>query len=199
MTWKYVGLRVIAGSAIAIAFFLTTGFGSLAQTFSIGLTVSLGAQAAVFVARRLAGESTVSWITMAGTFAAAAAAAIFVLVIADQPSTPLRFQTVDELMEAPRAGAHVKVHGYVETGSIQRRIEGGESITRFVMHERGKRVAVELRGPVPDTFAERAEVVVTGHVQRAGSDLVVVADELMAKCPSTYNTKDGPRPAAQFR
>jgi len=184
---------------IASAFYFSTGFGSILQTFVIGLTVSLGAQGAVFAVRKLGGDSTVSWLLAGGFAVAAAGAAISVVMIADAPPMPLRFQNVDALLESPRAGARVKVHGYVETGSIQRRIVGGESETQFVMHEHGKRVAVQLRGPVPDTFAERAEVVVTGNLQRASGDFVLVADELMAKCPSTYNTQDGPRPAAQFR
>lgn len=204
MNWQYFALRAVVGSAIAVAFYLTTGFGSIVQTAAIAITVSLGAQAAVFAARRLRGEQAVSYLVIGGSALAAAGAAVFVLVIAKGPQEVVRFRTVDELMEMPggNVGPYFKVHGFVENGSIQRRTDGGDLMTVFVLQERGKRVAVELRGPVPDTFRDGAEVVVTGHMRRAGglsSEFVFVADELMAKCPSTYNTKDGPRPAADFR
>ena len=204
MKWQHFVLRLIVGSAIAIAFYVTTGFGSIVQTAAIAVTVSLGAQAAVFAVLRLRGEQAVSFLAIGGSALAAAGAAIFVVVIAKAPPEAVRFRSVDALMEhaSGNVGGFFKVHGFVEAGSIQRRVDGSDVMTVFVMQERGKRVAVELRGPVPDTFRDGAEIVVTGHLRRAdgnSSDFVFIADELMAKCPSTYNTKDGPRPAAQFR
>jgi cytochrome c-type biogenesis protein CcmE len=203
MKWKYFALRVIVGSAIAICFYVTTGFGSILQTAAIGMTASLGAQAAVFAVRSIGGEDSVSFLAIGGLALAAVAAAVFVVVIAKSPPEPVRFSGVDALMKSParNVGPFFKVHGFVENGSIQRRTDAGEQETTFVIHENGARVAVELRGPVPDTFRDGAEIVVTGHLRRGRdtSDFVFVAAELMAKCPSTYNTKDGPRPAAKFR
>ena len=51
---------------------------------------------------------------------------------------------------------------------------------------------------MPDTFADRAELIATGRlVKRDG--YVFEATDVIAKCPSTYNTKDGPKPASMFR
>jgi cytochrome c-type biogenesis protein CcmE len=204
MKWQHFLLRVVVGSAIAIAFYFTTGLGSIVQTFAIGVTVSLGGQAAVFAARRIGGDTTVGFVVIGGFALIAAAAAVFVVVIAKGPQEVVRFRTVDKLMEYPggNVGPYFKVHGFVEAGSIQRRVDSGETHTTFALHENGKRVAVEHRGPVPETFRDGAEIVVIGHLRRASglsSDFVFVADEINAKCPSTYNTKDGPRPAAEFR
>jgi cytochrome c-type biogenesis protein CcmE len=204
MKWQHFLLRVIVGSAIAIAFYFTTGFGSIVQTAAIAVTVSFGAHAALHAVRRLGGDTTASYPLIGGCFLVAVAAAVFVVVIAKGPQEVVRFRTVDKLMEYPggNVGPYFKVHGFVEARSIQRTVEGGESFTRFAIQENGKRVAVELRGPVPETFRDGAEIVAIGHLRRAGgvsSEFVFVADEVNAKCPSTYNTADGPRPAAEFR
>jgi cytochrome c-type biogenesis protein CcmE len=204
MKWQHFLLRVVVGSAIAIACYFTTGFGSIVQTAAIAITVSLGAHAALLAARRLGGDTTVGVVLIGGFFVVAAAAAVFVVVIAKGPQEIVRFRTVDKLMEYPggNVGPFFKVHGFVEAGSIQQRVDAGEVHVRFAMQENGKRVAVELRGPVPETFRDGAEIIAIGHLRRAGglsSDFVFVADEINAKCPSTYNTKDGPRPAAEFR
>jgi cytochrome c-type biogenesis protein CcmE len=202
--WQHFLLRVVVGSAIAVAFFFTTGFGSIVQTFAIGITVSLGGQAAVFAMRRLRGDTTIGYVVLGGSALVAAAAAIFVVVIAKGPQEIVRFRTVDKLMEYPggNVGPFFKVHGFVEAGSIQRRVDAGETYTTFALEENGKRIAVEIRGPIPDTFRDGAEIVATGRLRRTGSvssDFMFAADEISAKCPSTYSTADGPRPATQFR
>jgi len=106
---------------------------------------------------------------------------------------PTHYVTVGELLASDR-DRDVKLHGYVELGSLSR------SPRAFNVVDKGKdaaRVHVRLADEVvlPDTFAERAEVVMHGRME--GSDFV--ATDLMAKCPSTYQTADGPVPAARFR
>jgi cytochrome c-type biogenesis protein CcmE len=45
---------------------------------------------------------------------------------------------------------------------------------------------VHHTGPKPDTFKDQSEVVATGVLSRQGTELVVDASELSAKCPSKY-------------
>ncbi len=200
--WHFL-VRVVVGATIATVFFFTVGFHSIVQLFAIGLASSLGSHAALIAVRRISGDQKASFLILAGCVLVAAGATVFVLIDRTSPEV-VRFRRVDQLMEYPggNVGPFFKVHGFVENGSIQRAVTDGEMLTRFALQENGKRVAVELRGPVPDTFRDGAEIVATGHLRRAGgvsSDFVFVADGLMAKCPSTYNTPDGPKPAAQFR
>lgn len=200
--WHFV-LRVIVGATIAIVFFFTVGFHSPVQLFAIGLVASLGSHAALIAVRRISGDEKASFLILGACVLVAAAATVFVLIDRTNPEV-VRFRRVDQLMEYPggNVGPFFKVHGFVEAGSIQRTVKEGEPFTTFALQENGKRVPVELRGPTPDTFRDGAEVVATGHLRRAGgvsSEFVFVADELMAKCPSTYNTPDGPKPASQFR
>jgi cytochrome c-type biogenesis protein CcmE len=200
--WHFI-LRVIVGATIASAFFFTVGFHTIVQLFAIGLASSLGSHAVLIAVRRLSGDQKASFAILGGCVLLGAGATIFVLIDRTNPEV-VRFRRVDELMEYPggNVGPFFKLHGFVEAGSIQRTVKDGESVNQFALQEHGKRVPVELRGPVPDTFRDGAEVVATGHLRRAGgvsSDFVFVADELMAKCPSTYNTPDGPKPASQYR
>ena len=185
MSGRTFALRAVVGSAIAVAFYLTVGFRSLPQTFAVALVVTLVSQAAVLVVQRQG-----MWMGI-GCVVVALGATAFVVLDARSPAGPLRLVTVGEVTVGQRA----KVHGYMEEGSLQR---AGEAV-RFVLHERGKRLRVELRGPAPELLQDRAEVVATGRVVREGGEVMLVAEEVMAKCPSTYNTKDGPRPATEFR
>lgn len=108
----------------------------------------------------------------------------------DAPAGPIQYRRVDEVMADPARyrGRELKLHGYAE------RVQRG-AVTEIVLAERGQRVTVRVKGSVPDTLAERAEVVARGELTDDG----FVATEVMAKCPSTYNTAQGPKPAAQFR
>jgi cytochrome c-type biogenesis protein CcmE len=195
MKWQSFALRVVVGSAIGIAFLLTTGFGSLLQTFSIGLAMSFASQAAVFAARRLAGDDEASLAGLTGCVVLAGAAAVIAVMLSSSTTErgPLRYLKVNELVAEP--SRHLdrprKLHGFVEIGMKDR--------SSFVLHENGQRVRVEFGGPAPTVLQERAEVVATGRLRQQGGELVFIADEVMAKCPDTYQTPQGPRPAAQFR
>lgn len=99
------------------------------------------------------------------------------------------YKHVDEVMAAPQdwAGKKMQVHGHVEAGSINARIEGQESIRDFILEAKGKRIRVFHKGPAPDTFKDLAEVVATGDlVQNESGEWELHADELSAKCPSKY-------------
>ena len=87
--------------------------------------------------------------------------------------------------------APTRLRGFVDHGSIERR--GSEM--RFVISDGPTHTTVVYNGPLPDTFREGAQVMVLGHVTNGE----LVAEQVSAKCPDTYNTKDGPKPAASFR
>jgi cytochrome c-type biogenesis protein CcmE len=200
MSWRDYVIRALAGSAIAIALIFKTHPGSLVQFFAISVAVTLGSHGVLLGIKLLAGESKRSFVVLAACVVVAAAAVVFVVIDTEGPTEYVRFRRVDELMHYPggNVGPFFKVHGFVAHGSAMR---GGDKL-RFTLEENGSHVDVETTAVVPDAFREGAEVVVVGHLRRAGgmsSEFVFVADEVNAKCPSTYQTKDGPRPAAEFR
>lgn len=106
----------------------------------------------------------------------------------------------------------LKVHGFVEAGSIIEAIINQEQKRTFVLQKGGKKIRVFSTGPTPDTFKDQSEVVATGRllasaeVQKLADDIcantknpvgcpirtdseqtfVVDSSELMAKCPSKY-------------
>lgn len=107
----------------------------------------------------------------------------------------------------------LKVHGFVEAGSITDAIINQEQKRTFVLQKGGKKIRVFATGPVPDTFKDQSEVVASGRlvksadVQKLADDIcaktklavacpirtdaeqayVVESTELMAKCPSKYD------------
>jgi len=73
-------------------------------------------------------------------------------------------------------------------GSVRKRLAGQRTETRFDSLYKRQIVAVQYRGPLPDAFDANggSEVVVTGAFQKRGGKLVLVATDLMTKCPSKY-------------
>ena len=121
-------------------------------------------------------------------------------------SSAQHYMMVHELMKADLAswtGKELKVHGFVEAGSIHESVVNQETHRTFVLQREGKKIRVFNSGPKPDTFKDQSEVVATGHLVPAAqmkslaeslgvaleSDLPYVVDstELMAKCPSKYD------------
>jgi cytochrome c-type biogenesis protein CcmE len=109
----------------------------------------------------------------------------------------------------------LKVHGFVETGTVATATVNQETRRTFVLQKNGKKIRVFVTGPVPDTFKDASEVVATGRLITAGDfqqiadeicakakddkdrggcpirtdaeqPMIVEATELMAKCPSKY-------------
>ena len=58
----------------------------------------------------------------------------------------------------------LKVHGYVEAGSIVESIVNQEQRRTFVLQKGGKKIRVFSVGPKPDTFKDQSEVVATGRL-----------------------------------
>jgi cytochrome c-type biogenesis protein CcmE len=80
----------------------------------------------------------------------------------------------------------LKVHGFVEAGSIDEQIIGDSTVRTFVLEYEGERIQVRHKGPKPDTFRELSEVVAQGRLAVEDGQHILVASELMAKCPSKY-------------
>ncbi|MBX7080712.1 MAG: cytochrome c maturation protein CcmE [Nannocystaceae bacterium] len=106
------------------------------------------------------------------------------------PPSPgvLEYLEADELGAAHR-GQRVRVHGVVTTDPILGKPGGGGY--RFVMAKGDARVTVEYHGVLPDRFQAKLEVVVTGTLSADGSTLA--SDDLVAKCPETYESGATPR------
>ena len=80
----------------------------------------------------------------------------------------------------------LKVHGFVEAGSIDEKIVGDSTVRTFVLEYEGERIQVRHEGPKPDTFRDLSEVVAQGRLSVEDGRHVLVASEIMAKCPSKY-------------
>jgi cytochrome c-type biogenesis protein CcmE len=85
----------------------------------------------------------------------------------------------------------LKLHGFVEAGSVDERIIEDATVRTFILEYQGERMRVRHKGPKPDTFRELSEVVAQGRLVKQASgeyagEYLLEASELMAKCPSKY-------------
>ncbi len=98
------------------------------------------------------------------------------------------YKMVDEVMVAwgSWVAKPIKVHGYVEPGSIDEKVIDQETVRTFVLENKGKRIMVRNKGPKPDSFKDKSEVVAEGKIVEENGMPVLVATNLMAKCPSKY-------------
>ena len=112
------------------------------------------------------------------------------------------YKMVDELMTQPGqsgettvderwVGKTMRVHGYVEAGSIKEDIVAQKTVRTFTLEHKGKTIKVKHEGPKPDTFKDLSEVVAKGTIVKEGDRYVLEATELMAKCPSKYEGAPG--------
>lgn len=197
-------IRAAVMSAIAIAFYLTRGFGSFVETFVMIFIASLASQEVVLVLRRIRGGvvPTLNLVVIGG--AIVVAIGLFALVVgpATRGGGPLRYVTVEEVVTAPDRwlDRELQVHGYVELGSMKVRVEQHQPIRTFILTTNKRRLQVRFAGIAPDTLQERAEVLARGQLAPAGDGTYLLeAREVIAKCPSTYQTANGPVPASRFR
>jgi cytochrome c-type biogenesis protein CcmE len=114
--------------------------------------------------------------------------------IAARPRGAPSYYMVDELIASglrAHAGEIVRVHGFVEAGSLER-MYGDDLLHRFRLIWHGVGLPVQASGPVPDTFRDQAEVIVTGQlVDRDGWRIEGTA--VIARCPGKYDGAP-PRP-----
>jgi cytochrome c-type biogenesis protein CcmE len=98
------------------------------------------------------------------------------------------YKMVDEVMVAWGSWVQkpLKVHGWVEPGSIDEKVIDQETVRTFVLEHKGKRIRVRNKGPKPDSFKDKSEVVAEGKIVEENGEPVLEATNLMAKCPSKY-------------
>ena len=93
--------------------------------------------------------------------------------------------SVKEFRAHHEDGDDVRVRGKVEEGSIVQR--AGSAEVSFTLVDSGESLRVRYstrdHGPIPDTFVDGANAIVTGTVDDSG---VFQAHTLQAKCPSKY-------------
>lgn len=139
------------------------------------------------------------------------------------------YRMVDELVGdgvSKWENKELKVHGYVESGTIVENVVGQVQHRTFVLQKNGKKIRVFSQGPKPDTFKDQSEVVATGRLIKAGEvqalatalcnnnaaagaacpihadqeqTWVVEATSLMAKCPSKYDGATSNKIDTQFK
>jgi cytochrome c-type biogenesis protein CcmE len=103
------------------------------------------------------------------------------------------YKHVDEVLSEPQKweGKRLQVHGFVVPDSIMKRMDKSKAQLEYKFRaiNCGKEIEVRYAGIVPDTFKDRAEVVVKGQLK----DGYFAATEISAKCPSKYQQAiDGP-------
>jgi cytochrome c-type biogenesis protein CcmE len=119
---------------------------------------------------------------------------VVMLIVSGFQETSMYYFTVAELeaKEAEFVGRKIKLAGKVVPGSIQR--DDSSMDLRFEIWEPAQgttvsanhRKPVYYKGIVPDTFRDESDVILEGVT---GKDGVFVADHLLAKCPSKYESK----------
>jgi cytochrome c-type biogenesis protein CcmE len=113
--------------------------------------------------------------------------AVGYLILTGVKSTGMRYLTVTELAQMPRAprSEGFRLDGKVVPGSIQYDQRGPE--LAFHMTDGKAEVSVLYAGLMPDAFADGREVVVEGtyHQDRR----VLEATKLVTKCPSKYEAE----------
>lgn len=106
---------------------------------------------------------------------------------------PVVYKMVDELVAEDMTrwkGRELKVHGYVKPASIKTEVIAQEMHRTFIIHKGGKELRATAKGPVPDTFKDGMEIVVTGVLVDEGG-YQLRANDIAAKCPSRYEGVPG--------
>lgn len=114
------------------------------------------------------------------------ALAVSYLVYGGVKDTMVYYLTVKELKgRVPSVyGERVRVSGKVLPGSIK---HGPDGSLEFTIYDTGGNVDVAYSGIVPDIFKDDVEAVVEGAY---GNNNVFVADVLLAKCPTKYESTE---------
>lgn len=100
------------------------------------------------------------------------------------------YLTVDEfLQKRPGEAENFRVNGQVKEGSIV--LDASGLSARFVITDGVRSMPVTYRGAVSDSLADGADVVIEGAMNDRGT---FVADEMLAKCPSKYESEGDAHP-----
>jgi len=120
---------------------------------------------------------------------------VVMLIVSGFQETSMYYFTVTELeaREAEFVGQKIKLAGKVVPGSIKRddaslnlEFEIWQPEGEATQVASGHTKVVQYTGIVPDTFRDESDVILEGVT---GKDGVFVADHLLAKCPSKYESK----------
>ena len=124
------------------------------------------------------------------------AAAIAGLVYSSLGEAEL-FKHVDEVLAKPTRyeGTTLRIHGFVEAGSISEEIRDQNVFRTFILEYEGQRIRVHHSGPKPDTFRDESEVTARGELVKRDGEYQLDAEDLTAKCPSKYEGNRRPRQA----
>jgi cytochrome c-type biogenesis protein CcmE len=118
-----------------------------------------------------------------------------------------RYYMVDELLAGDLTsweGKELRVHGYVEAGTIVEKLVDDDDHYTFVLNKGGKRIRVFWTGVKPDHFKDGSEVVVSGELVKSAQlaelagqlhvplepDMPYMLDsnnELITKCVGKYD------------
>jgi hypothetical protein len=172
----YFAIRVAVGSAIMIAFYVTRGFGSKLETFLMAFAAAVASQAVAFGVKLIVGDEPRN---------SRAVALLVASVIAIAGSV------VFVVLDKQRVDAKTSVHGYLDMSTLKR---AGETADFTIVHG-AKRIQIRYRGLLNDQMRDRNEIVAKGEWR----DGVFVASDVLAKCPSSYPSPNGPVPAATYR
>lgn len=110
------------------------------------------------------------------------------------------YQSLDEFIAQGAAleGRPLRVHGYVANDSIHRNLDAKN--VRFTVQNDPPHAGIASGGTLdvlflgletPDMFKDGAEVVIEGRLQHQATEMVFLADNVMAKCPSKFEGQAG--------
>jgi cytochrome c-type biogenesis protein CcmE len=116
------------------------------------------------------------------------------------------YQTLTEFRaaQAEIGDQPLRLHGYVVLESIERNV--AEKHVRFAVQNDPPHGGGTATGAMPvfyqsletpDLFKDGAEVVVEGRLVKRGPETVLVADNVMAKCPSKFEAMEAEGTASQ--
>ena len=107
-------------------------------------------------------------------------------------SSMVYYLTVGEFLDHPPSDldSHFRVNGTVVPGSIVK--SSGRLGASFVMTDGSRTLPVVFGKELPDTFVDKAEVVVEGRMRGT----MFEAHTLLAKCPSKYESQSKAKLAA---
>ena len=116
------------------------------------------------------------------------------------------YKTLEEFREGQSeiGDAPLRLHGYVALDSIDRDVDNRRVLFLVQNDPPHGGGTAEDAMPVlfrsletPDLFKGGAEVVVEGRLRQQGNETLLVADNVMAKCPSKFQAKEAESSATQ--
>ncbi len=116
------------------------------------------------------------------------------------------YKTLEEFRAAQSeiGDSPLRLHGYVAIDSIDRDVDNRRVL--FLVQNDPPHGGGTAEGAMPvlfrsletpDLFKDGAEVVVEGRLQKQGNETMLVADNVMAKCPSKFQAKEAESSATQ--